>query len=109
MKTTESHEPTPAALRAAAAIVSCGTKILGGLQIPLARIIDSELTQERERARELEAALALLVSECTPMAARLTGETRDSGVSMPKKDAVEQARAVLAMSETLRADREGSK
>jgi hypothetical protein len=102
-----STQPTPAAMRAASAIVSCGTKILGGLQIPLARIIDSELTYERERARELEAALV----KCHSIL-RSINYNNDNHGFLNRNDAIavdiafEAANDILAR---LRADREGSK
>jgi hypothetical protein len=93
-------QPTPAALRAASQIL---LNLKGGMPSDfdrrfVASAIDAELSQERERARELEYALKKLGEQLDERFAAHT----DEGIAV----AIERALSILAQ---LRADRGGSK
>jgi hypothetical protein len=100
------NEPTPAALRAVASVFDRFFNIPAkATPEELALLVDAELEQERERARELEAALARCVGVLRDLR-RTHGENWNAGESANAASVAAKARAVLAK---LRADREGRK
>jgi hypothetical protein len=106
MKTTESHEPTPAARRAAEKAMNAMARLeYDQWEHKISSIIDAELASERERAREFETVLFKM----TTWAETYARQAATATALGPLADDISAARALLAMSETLRADREGSK
>lgn len=96
------NQPTPAAMRAVASVFDRFFNIPAkATPDELAFLIDAELSQERERARELEACVASLLI-WAETAARDWRVLPDG----PLSNDITQARAILAK---LRTDREGSK